>query len=59
MLAAASLADQCHDGGKLKALISSKFGLLGIGELEIKQSVESDIHDVAVDDAVPTVDPVL
>ncbi|CAK7265981.1 Transcription factor [Sporothrix epigloea] len=42
VLSAASLAEQCHDGGKLKSLITSRFNLLKIGDLEIKQSVELD-----------------
>jgi hypothetical protein len=53
------LADECHDGGKLKALISSRFGLLNIGDLEMKESVESDTHDIAVDDTALAVDPTL
>lgn len=59
VLSAASLAHQCHDGGKLKALINARFGLLNIGDLELKQSVESDIHDVAVGDTALANDPVL
>ena len=59
VLSAASLADQCHDGGKLKALISARFGLLNMGDLEIKQSVESDVHDVAVGDTALAVDAIL
>lgn len=46
VLSAACLADQCHDGGKLKSLITSRFGLLNLGDLEIKQSVESDPGEV-------------
>ncbi|CAK7219413.1 Transcription factor [Sporothrix bragantina] len=42
VLAASNLADKCHDGGKLKNLITSQFRLLNIGDLEVKQSVESD-----------------
>ncbi|CAK7230396.1 Transcription factor [Sporothrix curviconia] len=57
VLAAASLADQCHDGGKLKGLITSRFGLLNIGDLEIKQSVETDPQGPATVDPVDTVDP--
>ncbi|KIH93526.1 hypothetical protein SPBR_04477 [Sporothrix brasiliensis 5110] len=47
VLSAASLADQCHDGGALKTLISARFGLLNIGDLEVKESIERDIHETA------------
>ncbi|CAK7236021.1 Transcription factor [Sporothrix eucalyptigena] len=51
VLSAANLAGQCHDGGKLKTLIGSRFGLLNIGDLEIKQSVESDPQEITTCDS--------
>ena len=45
--AAVVLAGHCHDGGKLKSMMTSRFGLLNIGGLDIKQSVESDPQEVA------------
>lgn len=69
VLSAASLAEQCHDGGKLKDLIRSRFGLLNIGDLDIRESIESDTrgtHDDVVDymvldldDVAVDVDPVV
>ncbi|KAL1900921.1 Transcription factor [Sporothrix stenoceras] len=67
VLSAASLAEQCHDGGKLKDLISSRFGLLNIGDLDIRESIESDNRDIqddvvdamAFDDMAGGVDPVV